>query len=534
DRALAELLLIDEFNLPPVEVYKILNHLKRKRDDTHLCELLLDLNTLNTTLSLTSSQQFYAFAERILRMQKAHANMSFGHFFELVLNQSGLLDNARNNKEYHVLATIKSLFDFLHERAQRIKDYNLTTFFEDLEIIHDHNIKLKIHDFNPASSQGVNMLTAFASKGLEFEYVFMPKLIDKTWGNVRNIEKLKLLALTNQITEDEKELRNEEERRLFFVGLTRAKKELILTYAEEYKDNLSYRKALPSQFITELNEKNYSKIPTQDIENNHDEILRLQTEYVEPMVFSHSEEEYLQNLLKSFKLSASALNTYLEDPQKFLYRYLIKLPEVKSKHLALGSAIHSSLEYFYRSLQTEEKKDLPYLKKVFSVALEKEFAGYPDFEATQEEGIKLLTNWYNEQENFKIPIALEYSFYGHNVYLEDIPLVGLIDKIEWIDKDSKTVKIIDYKTGSPKTSGQILKPIDGGIESNIYRQVVFYTLLSQLDRNFPYEVEQSEIQFIKLDNNKLRTVPIDVPLYDIEMLRSIIIATMTQIRNLEF
>ena len=58
-------------------------------------------------------------------------------------------------------------------------------------------------------------------------------------------------------------------------------------------------------------------------------------------------------------------------------------------------------------------------------------------------------------------------------------LSGKIDKVEWLDKPNREVKVIDYKTGNPKTKGQI-KGSTKYSDGDLMRQLVFYKLLSSL------------------------------------------------------
>jgi DNA helicase-2/ATP-dependent DNA helicase PcrA len=72
-------------------------------------------------------------------------------------------------------------------------------------------------------------MTAHQSKGLEYECVFIPGVLNGSWGNLRDIEKLKLPESITGATIESFE-KDEEERRVFFVGLTRAKSVLEVSF----------------------------------------------------------------------------------------------------------------------------------------------------------------------------------------------------------------------------------------------------------------------------------------------------------------
>jgi DNA helicase-2/ATP-dependent DNA helicase PcrA len=87
------------------------------------------------------------------------------------------------------------------------------------------------------SGQNVHMMTLHSSKGLEFPYVF---IIGMEEG---------LLPHSRSFT-DEDEL--EEERRLCYVGITRAKEKLYLTFAERRQTRGGYTNQIPSRFLSEI------------------------------------------------------------------------------------------------------------------------------------------------------------------------------------------------------------------------------------------------------------------------------------------
>jgi DNA helicase-2/ATP-dependent DNA helicase PcrA len=97
--------------------------------------------------------------------------------------------------------------------------------------------------------EAVRIMTVHASKGLEFDYVFLVSLIDRRFPSSERSEPIELPpALIKEIL-PEGDHHLEEERRLFYVGMTRAKKGLFLTSADDYSGT---RKRKLSRFLTEL------------------------------------------------------------------------------------------------------------------------------------------------------------------------------------------------------------------------------------------------------------------------------------------
>ncbi|MEK7179899.1 MAG: UvrD-helicase domain-containing protein [Patescibacteria group bacterium] len=95
---------------------------------------------------------------------------------------------------------------------------------------------------------GVKLMTVHAAKGLEFDYVFIVGLEDNLFPHQRSNE--------SKVSDEE----NEEERRLFYVALTRARKRVILSYAQMRTLYGSKNVSMPSEFITDIPEESIEKI----------------------------------------------------------------------------------------------------------------------------------------------------------------------------------------------------------------------------------------------------------------------------------
>lgn len=109
------------------------------------------------------------------------------------------------------------------------------------------NFNLALTAHSAPRGEGVWIITAHQSKGLEYAHVFMPGSLEGVWSNSKNNSKL---SLPTSITGDklEKADINEEERRLYFVAMTRARDTLQISFAESDTG----RPKLPALFTTEL------------------------------------------------------------------------------------------------------------------------------------------------------------------------------------------------------------------------------------------------------------------------------------------
>jgi len=358
----------------------------------------------------------------------------------------------------------------------------------------------------------VQLSTAHGAKGMEWDYVFVLDFVDGKWGNLRNKNKVKLPEGILKHTDLSIKERNEDERRLFYVVLTRAKKRLYLSYPESVESNATVSNKVPSIFLTELAEQELEK---SEIDLSKDVEAYLTALLTAPVrtTISVQEKDFFTYLLKDFSLSVTALNNYLRDPQSFVTNNLLKLPAAKEVSMCFGTAVHSALERFYRFYQQQNQyPSLDSFLADFAQALDQEILSASDFQDRLTYGQEVLTKYYQfiTQEKPQV-LGVERSFgnKGHRIVLGDNFLTGKIDRIDWLDQKQGLVKVIDYKTGRSKSLNHILvktttaakdlsereAELPATIRGSYQRQLVFYKLLMQLDRQLSPKIEVAEAAF---------------------------------------
>ena len=138
---------------------------------------------------------------------------------------------------------------------ERQKNYTLDDFFAYLDLMEEHDIAIRGKDAVRLPGR-VRLMTAHGSKGLEFDYVFIMNAVDRKWGGRSRKESIKLptkiyrAGAAGDDIEDET-IDDADERNVFYVALTRARKEVFVTMA---KVDRSAREQLPTQFIAALKE----------------------------------------------------------------------------------------------------------------------------------------------------------------------------------------------------------------------------------------------------------------------------------------
>lgn len=542
---LYRLMLFDFFEIPTHLAYRLTNDTYKNKESLTENIFRIQEEPENFDESLVK------FSANFIKWHKQSANITISELYLNIINDAGILDYLKKSedKKFEDLLAINNFYDYLRS-YEKINSNTLKDFLNDLEIVKEMKFSIPIQDNNP-EIETVNLLTAHSSKGLEFEHVFIINCTENNWGKTRAMEKLVIPEITNLNYDEEQEklYRLEDERRLFFVAITRARKKVYFTYSKQYEENGNISTPRESQFLNEI-DRNLIKTHKEDEHEMsfEDGITLLQK--VELKNYSEEEKQFLREQLKKFRLSPSALNTYLRDPEEFKENYLIKIPGVTSKELALGTSIHAALEYFNKTQMKESKFiniSLDQLTKIFSDKLYDEFNFSEEYEDTLNEGKRILSKYYESEltkEKYIKPIFSEYSFARNNIVLdipngEDILLTGKIDKVEMIDESENLIRIVDYKTAKQKSENMI-KGLTSGGTGDEWRQLVFYKLLSELDNTFRVDrninkpkliTQEVELNYLKDDKGKYVNRTFNVSSEDIGELKDVIREVMREIRE---
>lgn len=224
-----------------VSLIRAMNAPKRGIGAKTIEKLELNANENNKSIfdSITSGKEL-AFKNLILDIKEKMKDKSFVDLVELVLDESGLKDEYKE-KTIENESRLENLEEF-KSIARNFEDYNPSATLEEFLI----EISL-ISDVKETSDcdEVVTLMTMHAVKGLEFDVVFITGLEEGLFPHSNSMF-------------DESEL--EEERRLFYVAITRAKKVLYLTNARSRMLFGQIKSNLPSRFIEEINQEDVEKL----------------------------------------------------------------------------------------------------------------------------------------------------------------------------------------------------------------------------------------------------------------------------------
>lgn len=310
---------------------------------------------------------------------------------------------------------------------------------------------------NPAQAEiedidTVNLMTVHGSKGLEFPVVFVVNLVSDRFPTRNRGDVIEVpddLIKETLPTGDE---HIQEERRLFYVGMTRSKKYLTMTLAKNYGGK---RDKVPSGFLEEtgLKIENIGKVALEK-ESGQKSLFGITSRFRDAKAIN------IQNLIPK-TMSYTQIDTYNSCPLKYKYSYILRIPTLPNYALSFGTTMHETLKEFHTKRKFGQKVSLEDLYEIY----ERKWIplGYEDEKQRNERyesGKEVLKNYYErhskEKENIK---DIEKPF---NLSIAGTSFYGKIDRID--DLGDGKVEIIDYKTGSIKDQ----KDVDRDAQVTIY------------------------------------------------------------------
>lgn len=335
---------------------------------------------------------------------------------------------------------INQFFKSLGEFERRSEDSSVRAYIRELDLLQEAG-----EDPAPATleegPEAVKVMTVHAAKGLEFPYVFLVNLVDQRFPIRRRGEQIPLPAALIKERVGSTDDHLAEERRLFYVGLTRAKKGLYLVAAADYG---GARKRKLSQLVREVKE-HYAAEDTAFA--------------IQPDVPDLAPAENLGQKKHTVKLperfSYTQLAAFKNCPRQYYYAHVLRIPVLGSHTFSYGKSLHMALAEFYKLLQKGgPKPELPTLLDLLERFWISDWYHSKAHEQKQKkQAVETLTKFYeNNQPRFRAPKFIEQNF---NLKIGDYTIRGAIDRVDV--QDDGSVELIDYKTGRLKKQKDVDK-----------------------------------------------------------------------------
>ncbi len=452
---------------------------------------------------------------------------NLGDAVEFILMDSGLLNFIMTQTDHlQRLHRLRCFFDEIKKIMTAVQFAKLKDLFEVIYIRERYNLTLTCLPLIERSDDAIRLMTAHRSKGLEFEHVFIPHFYDGLWSNSRRHDTITLPAGIVPHHHVTSEQETQEDRRLFYVALTRAKKSVSLSSSELDADN---KKLIPCQFLSELGDVTL-------LEPNINEQLPLQDFFspINTRFVEDTSQAYLKEIVTKQAITPTGLNTYLTCPLEYLYKNVYAIPGIREPYQSYGTAIHKALELWGDwSNGTRTTYDIQDILSVFDEILLKEGLTEREISGFKQLGHDVLRAYYEKHREIWVPpLAAEYNFTPHKVMLDGkIPITGTLDKIEPI-KGSTMVRVVDFKTGKVRSRNDI-EGKTASSDGDYKRQLVFYTILAESDPIFNFKIGEVAIAF--LDDDKKFTVEcFEITRQEKEEVKELICSIYNEITSLHF
>ena len=448
------------------------------------------------SIGISEPEKIVQTAELIEHWIQQIPNVTLQVLIETIYTESNILHEAlKGNDTAWQLQILNTLLDFVKEESVKTPEIDLKEFLRMVDKMLYSNVQIPIQKITH-NAEGVHFLTGHSSKGLEFEYVFILNATQQNW--IKSRRNTNQYSIPPNITLASRESDVEDDRRLFYVAMTRAKSHLNISFATRNDKDKDVEAA---SFISELLGNGMNKI--QQMEVPEDQVLTyiagsMLKKEIEPSLLDH---ELIDQVLSHYSMSVTALNKYLACPVRFYFENILRVPSARYPSTGFGNAMHYALEQFFLHIESREQKQIGSqeellqhfnrgMDKYRSHFTEMEFANY------KTHGAQTLASYYDRYQEQWDP-GLQYKV-EHQIQLTEhkgVPINGKIDKLIILPKNE--VEVVDYKTGkidASRTKPPLGEEDNGG---DYWRQIVFYRMLIDADPLHQYKMKAGTMDYLE-------------------------------------
>jgi DNA helicase II / ATP-dependent DNA helicase PcrA len=389
-----------------------------------------------------------------------------------------LLSKAKNDPDVDKkISNINKFFTLLLDFERVASDSSVFGFLDNLSVLSLADTVETHEDYN--ESHKLNVLTIHKAKGLEFDTVYVYDVVQNTLPSRRHAEMLEVPAELLSLNTANSFGNTDEERRLMYVALTRARKDLILTYSIDHGGKQLKK---PSQFLLET----FDSLPVLDLKSKK----IAQTKQIE--LFGPRTETVSAKKLSRFMqgnrmvLTARQIEDYIMCPAEFMLRHILKPPSPTSFALEYGTLIHEAIQLYNRSKIEHTKLTTSYLRDYLRSNWPKEgFLGTKHNERGLKQAEATIQHFYKREELSKrYPKYVEYPF-RLKISNKEVEIHGRFDAVY---EENDYIEIRDYKTGASNITDQV--KADTRTKSNL--QLGIYALAWQ-------QLKNRSVTFVSLD-----------------------------------
>ncbi len=459
------------YELPIVELTLAMNFAHRRQWDLFFMlkkiEALSEFREISPKF-LSAKEKIIADIERFVELSKS---CTTGQLLYSFLTTTGFLRNLVDEATIESESKVKNIarfFDIVKDFESAANENRVLYFVNYLDML------INVGDDPPVAeadsdSLAVNILTIHKAKGLEFLVVFMVSLVERRFPWPLRREPIELPEELIKDTLPLGDFHIQEERRLFYVGMTRAQKELFLTSASDYgtKHPKKVSRFVAEAVAAQSSEKTAKTSALEAIERNAPRLQKSSAaapEKIDPN--------------KILNLSYFQIDDYLTCPLKYKYVHILHVPIMAHHTVLYGKALHDAVQFYHQSKIKGLAVTQEDVAKAFEESFRQEgFLSREHIELRLKAGIAAMRNFYQEQEQAKIiPAHVERDF---SFMLDNDRIIGRWDRIDVVDGQAT---IIDFKSSAVETQEAADKQAKESLQLSLY-SLAYQKVFGELPAN---------------------------------------------------
>jgi DNA helicase-2/ATP-dependent DNA helicase PcrA len=415
------------YGLPTDDVFKFAKAMR----ETHrsLWELLAEADSRD--YSAKALEVAGRLRDDLTHFAATAPDVEVGRLLYAWMERTGYLKQLGADRDPSLEPTVRNLaklFERLKQFAHASTEKTAAAWvkhFEDIVAIEEESVATE----TDLETDAVRIMTVHAAKGLEFDTVFIPASVQNKFPKVYKRDSLSADPLLKVATDKESHLA--EERRLFYVAMTRARRELFLTVSTSYGGKASWKL---SQFVTEALGPD---VATTMPDAPDDPLRRIgQSRTPAAVATAYRSPERIS-------LSHTSISAYRTCPLKYYWEHVVGLKAEPAFALTYGTLIHEVIQRLNLAKAHGEKVSLKTLLGWYEEGWRNEhFLSEAHQEQMHERGRRTLERFYKEEQTRAPATAVEQRF--------RFPLSGCVveGKYDRVDEHHGMTTIVDYKTGS--------------------------------------------------------------------------------------
>ena len=403
-----------------LSIRMILDQLDRREDPT-----------LDEALSEEGKHALTTLRHDVTSLVERSQSLSSGQLLYQWLTDRGFLASLSRGERLEESAQLQTVARFFSQlrRVEELVGTQLPELMQHLELF--QAMGNEPFEEDDAWVDQVHVLTLHKAKGLEFPVVFLVGLVQGRFPTIRRHDPIEL---PEELIKDILPSGNyhlQEERRLFYVGMTRAKEQLYCTASYDYGGK-TVRKI--SQFVLEALDLATPSPPARKA-TARDLIARSEPRTPIPLALVPAAK-------RTLRLDPHGVDDYLTCPLKYRYSHVLRIPVMRHHLVVYGAALHKAVELFF----THQLHGTPVEEADLLAAFERHWSAEGFLTREHEElrlsqGRDTLRRFYaRQQAHPEHPTLIEEKF---KFPLDDLLVVGRWDRV---DCQGDEVVIIDYKS----------------------------------------------------------------------------------------